>query len=378
MTIDYEIRLADSFGQHLQTFKNFGNNESTALDYVINVGKPGALNLVFPRGVVNESLFKVDGRIGVWRSIHGRPASLDGESVYLIRKWSTSRDYFRVTAYHANSLLKRRFVLYDKSTIYSDKSAGTPGDDLIKEIWSENFGPGIVPSDRDGTTGCDTRTDISDVVSQEIDLSEGVASYIQAGRRQVDSVVEEICNNASSLDSYITAEIVSVGTDLQLKTYVSQRGVDRRFGTSGQVIFSEDTGTLEDVELVIDRSEEVTVVCAAGAGDDDLRVTAVACDTDRIGDSAFNRIEMVIEESNIDDTDQLQSLAEAELQKHRPVILLTGTIAETGRYIRGMHYDVGDLVTVVFDGQKYDCRIDMCRVYIGHLSQKEQLLLRNI
>ena len=49
----------------------------------------------------------------------------------------------------------------------------------------------------------------------------------------------------------------------------------------------------------------------------------------------------------------------------RPAISLTGDIVETPFCVRGLHYDLGDYVTVQHRGQQYDVRLDTIAVQLG-------------
>ena len=108
MSTTYTCRLADPFGVPLATIANFATSGSgPALEYALSAGQIGALRLTLP-STFDDRLLKLDGRIGVWRSVAGRPAYLDGQAVFLIRTWTYTDDTVTVTAYHATSLLQRR------------------------------------------------------------------------------------------------------------------------------------------------------------------------------------------------------------------------------------------------------------------------------
>ena len=103
MTIVYTCRIADAFGVALDEVANFVDNPDgggAALDYALNVGGVGALSLTLPVSYPKGNLV-LDGRIGVWRSINGRTPTLDGQAIFLIRKWRYTAEAITVTAYHA-------------------------------------------------------------------------------------------------------------------------------------------------------------------------------------------------------------------------------------------------------------------------------------
>jgi hypothetical protein len=328
-------------------------------------------------GSVDPSQFKLDGRMYVYRSLEGYGMNLEGDAAYLIRKWEYTRDSTVIVGVHANSLKDRRYVLYDKSTIYADKSTPTPADNLINTIWKENAGASINAA-RDGV---ETQADISAYVTTEGDASKAAAITMQIGRRNLGEVITEITEASSIGSNYLAAEIVAEGEgSLELRTFYIARGADRGPDSKKPLIFSEENGSLQNAKLIVDRVDEKTVVVAVGAGDDDLRLVQVAIDTNRIADSPLNRIEHVIQLSNIDDDIQLLAAANAELRNHEPLIYLTAEIPATSPYVRGPmgDYNYGDRVGVEFRGIRYTCRLDSLRTYVGPSSRTTQIILRSL
>lgn len=371
----YSIRVADSSGNHIKEIVNIGSDEGSGLEYTLTVGKPSVCRVTLPRHVPRD-MFQLDGRITVWRTVGGRGPFQEGQAAFLVRKWETRPRTYSVTGYHANTLMDRRYVCYDKSTTFSDKSTATAAGDLMKTLWKENAGASIDTASRDGT---DTNADITTYVTTESNKGDGATVTTQAGRRQLTSVIEELAGASLTAGTYIAAEIVDQpGSQLQFRTYATARGRDRRTSSTLPLLFSEESGTLHNVELVEDYTEEKTAVIAVGAGDDDLRLVQVALDTTRLNASPLNRIELAVELSNIDDDVQLLNAAQNELQLHRPEIYLTADLPDGSPYIRGIHYDYGDLITVEFEGRRFDCRLDSMRVSLGHGSRSTQIALRSI
>ena len=164
---------------------------------------------------------------------------------------------------------------------------------------------------------------------------------------------------------------------LELRTYAGQRGVDHRVGTSQPVILSRERGNLSNAVLTIDRSQEATVVIAGGKGQEDQRVIAVASDATRMADSPFNVIETFVENSNTDDPATLTATAQAKLRASAPQITLVADVMETAGATRGIHYDLGDLVTVAHRGKQYDARLDVIGVTLGPEGAQEKLQIRS-
>lgn len=372
--IYYALRLADPYGTHLTTISQFvDDGYGAALDYTLNVGQPGTLSFAVPASF-DASLFMADGRVGMWRSINGRPPALDGGAIWLIRRFEFSDDYTRITAIHANHLLWRRIAAYASGTSYTSKSAAA-ADDQIKTIANENFGSSISAADRDGA---ETQADVNAYLSVQASLGLGASIAKAFARRKIGDVIQELCQASTTAGTYLSAEIVApTESTLELRTYATQRGVDHR-ATSGQpVILSPERGNLENARLVVDHTEEATFIVVGGQGEGANRLIATASDSTRMGLSPFGRIERFVDMSNVSDATQLQDEADAALRNARPRITLTGDLVETPGTTRGIHFDLGDIVTVAFCGKQYDCRLDVIHETVSQGRRRSQVQLRS-
>lgn len=378
MSIVYSARVTDAFGQNGRTFANFTDpvaGGGAALDYVLNVGKAGICRLTVPWPAVDDNLFVLDGRIFPMRSIHGRPPYNDNNAVFLIRGWEKGEDETTVVGYHGNSLMWRRIVDYAAGSSYSSKAA-TFADNLIKAFWAENFGSSIVGADRKGV---ETQADISALVSTQANLSAGASVGKAAAWRNVGDVIGEISQASTTAGTYLVAEVVAPteGT-LELRTYTTQRGVDHRVSSGQPVILSRERGSLENARLVVDHSQEATFVVAGGHGEGENRLIATAIDTTRMAASPFNRCERFVDMGNVSDLAQLQDEADAALWAGRPLTIFTGDLIEVGSTIRGLHFDLGDLVTAKHRRTNYDVRLDTVHVAVGSGGQRSRVLLRSV
>jgi hypothetical protein len=293
--------------------------------------------------------------------------------VYLIRKWEYGEDATTVTAVHANHLLTRRIMNYYAGTTYTAKTT-TAADNLIKAFASQQLGSGIVTADR---IGVETYADISAYLAIQADLSLGQSTSKAAAWRNLFDVVRELCDASTQLGTYLTAEIVAVGqTDLELRTYTTQRGVDRRASSGQPLIFSRSRGNVENVVLTVDRTNEITFATAGGGGEKTARTTSSALDTTRAGESPLNRIEDFAEDTNTTDTTTLTGIASTRVREGRPRISATGDLVETVYCTRGVHFDLGDYVTFEARGQQYDTRLDTIGVRISGGQQQSTVQFR--
>lgn len=373
MSIFTTFRLADPLGNHLIEIATYHS-----FSYVLNCapGNVGVLELELPRSF-NTALLLRDGRIGAWRAIGGRPPYLDNGAIYLIATIRYRATSTLVRAYHATGIMGRRIAAYPAGSAYARKSA-TAADDLIKTVWKENAGASIVGADRDGA---ETQADISAYVTTQANLSAGASIAKAFARRNVLTVAQELAEASTTAGTYLTFEIIApTESTLELRTYTTQRGVDRRMSTANPVILREQAGVLENAQLEIDYANEKTFVVAGGQGEGAARLIATALDTARMGVSPFGRIEDFADMSNVADAAGLQDDADAGLRYGRPIVTFTGDLIETPALTRGIQFDLGDMLTAEDPQthQQYDVRLDRVSESADSSGRKTQIALRSV
>lgn len=364
MSVLTTFRLADNLGNHLIEIANY-----KSYSYVLNCapGNVGVLELELPRSF-NTALLMRDGRIGPWRSINGRAPYNDNGAQFTIETIRYRSTYTFLRAYHMTGLMDRRIIAYAAGSSYAQKAAAA-ADDQLKTFWKENAGASISSADRDGV---EAQADISAYVSTQANLGLGASVAKAAARRRLLAVAQELCEASTTAGTYMTFEIIApTESTLELRTYTTQRGVDRRASTANPVILREQAGVLENAELTIDYHEEATFIVAGGQGEGAARLIATALDTTRMGVSPFGRIERFADMSNIADATSLQDDADAGLRNGRPIITFTGDLIETPALTRGIHFDLGDMLTAEDPQthQQYDVRLDRITEQSGKSSQ---------
>lgn len=372
--VTYAAHILDPFGTPLAIVTDFteGPDSEPALSYALNVGQVGLLQLTLPAGFDDTKLL-LDGRVEVWRGVGGRPPKRDGDAQFLIRAWDYGDFQTTITAVHVNELLQRRIIAYFAGTTYTSKTA-TTADNLIKAFASQQLGSGVVGADR---IGAETQADISAYLAIEANLSLAQSMNKAAAWRNLFNVVRELCDASTENGTYLTQDIVATSqNDLELRTYTTQRGVDRRAGTSQELIFSLSRGNIENVRLRVDRLNEVTFVVGAAQGEGTARTTATASDDVRMADSPLNRREVFYENTNLASSTTLGQECDRILKEGRPKITLTADLVETANCTRGVHFDLGDYVTIEHRGQQYDTRIDVVGVEVSAGSQRSRVQFR--
>lgn len=350
---------------------NFVDADGPSLEYVLSCapGAIGALVLTVP-ATTSMDLFPKDAILVPFRSIAGRPPTMDNGAAYLVRKREAFATHTRITALHATSLLQRRIINYrsglntSSGQNYTGKGP-SPADDLIYAYLDENLGINASSSQRIGFSTLVNMTR-GGLVTIAASAGAGASTSIEAAWRNLFDVCTEIANWSTLSGTYLTFEVMSPAPGaLEVRMYTGQRGVDRRVSTANPLILSVDTGTIENAVLTEDWTNEKTAVTAGGAGDGQARVAGYNEDYVRIQDSFFNRIETFYEASNQADTTALDQIAGSQLNLWRGVRTLSGDLIETPAATRGIHYDLGDYVTIRHRGVQYDVRLDTIQVSVG-------------
>ncbi len=227
--------------------------------------------------------------------------------------------------------------------------------------------------------GDDTGADISAYVNTQSPQSQGPNVSISAAWQLLGNEMEQISDRCAQTDQYVVSEIVApTESTLEFRTYYGARGSDLRPGIAPYpIIFSEEEGTLSNIELEVDASDEKTVVIAKGAASGTLTLVQVAVDLERIAESPFGRIETVASNANSTDDASLLDVARAKLHDSRPVVTFTAELNQVSK-IRGIHYNLGDIVVARFLNKQYDVRLDQVLVYVGSSSVTERCILKGI
>jgi hypothetical protein len=367
MTIEigYKLILKDSLGNIMTTIGQFSRMELARTQNAV-----GKLDITMPPSF-NSSLLKVDGRIEVWRKVGGYDSYLEGECPFIIRDFTQTitngEELIKVSAYDTMSLLARRYVLYDSESDQANK--WDCADDVIKAIARENM----------GSLATNTSRDISSFLSIQDDTSSAVVIQKACAYKNVLTTMQEIADNAKQIDptNLLYFDVVWLNeTQVQLRTYIKQRGVDHSSQSASQVIAAYDRGNISDPQLIVSYSSEANYVLTAGKGTGAERVTTSSIDAQRGAISPYGRTEYFCDARDVEDIDQLQAMSDSALRGLRPRIAFGGKLVDTDAFLYGIHYKYGDIIAAKYKGSTYDMHIDSTHIIFENGRETKDIVAR--
>lgn len=322
-----------------------------SLEYARQETEVGALTLTLPYQDYGRELFPKDGLIEVWNNLETGGTSLELETVWLMRRvrYLASVGVWEITAYDLNHLLKRRLIDYNPGNTYTEK-LGT-GDDVGKDLVSENLGAGAT----------DTTRSIATYLSIQSKVSAAASVRISCSRQEVLKTLQDIASSSYQQGTYLAFDTVVTqlpgqsGPNLkfEFRSYTGQRGVDRR----GQIYLGPDFGNLIDVEVDEDASAEVTRAISTGQGVDNALAVQRVDDLARWESSPFGLMEGSRQASNALTATDLLNDARALLKQGVPIKTISGKLVSQPGVEYNVDWGWGDRVEVQVRGIGYICRV---------------------
>lgn len=337
MTTTYEAHFHNDLGQRLAILsQQFISFDSTRM-----VNTIGTLKILLPYGAIPASFIQLDFVILIWKSINGGPRVLMHETVYQMQRWKHYDDADqRITVIECVDildLLRRRWIAYYAGSAQA-KKASAPADNLMKAFVRENLAS--TASDYAGATDRGLAAS-SLIVDADLSLAASVSKA--AAWRNLYDVLRELADASRTAGIWLCFDfVVEVGRGATFRTFINQRGIDRRSGPNA-VILSESAGTLINAALATDFDGFATTIYAGGPGEE----------SDRIVSSASNPLLVRTNVGRYEDfTTAYQGTtlgyvtdeAESALALRRPRQTLTGDIQETTSLIYDRDIGFGDYV----------------------------------
>lgn len=350
MSVSYEIWFTDSSGVRLaQLNKRMLLSDVLSFSCTKTANDLGALQMRLPESF-DRNLLKRDNMIQIWRAPTGGRLSMF--QAYFINRYrfaiSRGEETVEVWGVGPSILLDWRRVAYFGGETQTDVQ-GVEADDLMKQVVRDNlvtvtaFEVGADTTEREWAT-----------VSVQGDLTLGPQLHKFFAWRQVIEVLQDASGDSQAKGNQVWFEMVPIlGTNsisFEFRTSIGQPGQDL---TGAGVVFSADKGTLRDVSLEYDYTQERTYVYSLGQGEGSDRNVQVASDATRIGESLYGRKETVANATIDENDDSVQSAADAELYAGRPRIRFSATPQDTDGFRFGRDWNFGDKMIAKFENREF-------------------------
>lgn len=363
---DYEVRLFTPSGAFVRTLP------FVRLEYALVENDVGALTLALQPDTP-LALFPRDAQIEIWRRVGGQAARIEGSAsdgaLWLVRKarydYAGDTELITVTAYDAKVLLRQRFADGVAGSARASKSGAL--DNILRDIVRDALG---------ANAGSATGRNLSSIVTVEADTSTAPTGDKAFAHRNILTVMQEVAAQSAQAGMYLSFDLAYAGRlgsgvpALTFKVAARQRGADRGAASVGRLVFSRQFGTLSDVAMEYDWTDEVSAVRAGGAGEGAARLFASSEDPSRILQSSFGRSEDFVDQTGISTASVLQREANEALWNGRPRLRMSGTLLEAPFARYGVHFNHGDIITVQEGGATMSARLSAVRVTVDASGEK--------
>ena len=304
------------------------------LEWVIADNTIGAMTIIIPQ-IWDFAYFQAYRTLILERDIGGGYEVVENRRWFML-DWGHYTDaqggkFTYITAHDSNEILNGYTVAHDEGTGYADKTDNY--DDICKLVVTENIvSPvdttraiaGITVATGTGTCGSDT---------------------FSLARQNLLSICQQCANASWEEGLYLVFDMVNTGPGtFEMRTYTGQHGVDHTADSDDPRVV-----TLEEGRLEVLFSDSANYIYAG-------KPIKTAQNTRWGAPSKFFRRERYVSAQS-DNSDAVQMLARAELQRTRPRIVLSGKIAETDGLRYPVDYQWGDLVSVQYEGYGMDAHI---------------------
>lgn len=347
------------------------------LEYARAENKVGYMYLDLAPDTVDTSLFSLDCRLEVWRTVGANAPYLDGETIYFVRKWGWKvdehgRELFSVEAKDPIYLIQGRIAPYPPNHTY-DEISNLPADDALVTIMQENMGTEA----RNPAGALDTARDLSTYLTIKTSPALGPNIYKQYSFRNILDVMQEIVSLSLAKGKYLSFDIVYTSpTMLEFRTYAICRGIHH--GHIGHppiltnpppanqlVIISPEAGNLIEPEWVEDHTEEITRMYISGTDTSDIPLTETIHNPNPpVYASPFNLRESYMDGYLDSTTDFTHDEGEGELWEHGVKKYMAGKLTDTDSCIYGVHYRFGDIVWAEYRGHGFNAHVDAIHVTV--------------
>lgn len=357
MPLTHEIHITDAYGRLIDAY---GHGEWIGFDVTRIVNQTGTCAFRLPYVDRWRDLYQMDHRISIQsRNIEGGPQRVLNDTVYpiagqVIVNDTPKEQSITLECPDLNILAEDRGIPHFATSAETDKSG--PADDVLKALIREN-----VASTATDALGSANRGLLASILTVENDRGQAPSIDLAcAWRPDLLRVLQEVAAMSRDKGMYLAFDFVArPDRPIQFQTFVNQRGRDRR-----NLTLSRSRGTLSSIRATIDYRQAISIVYAAGRGENTDRGVALMANLALLSRSPFGWRERIINPSStipqdiIDQTPILEDAARAELAMYTLRPAYVAQFSQTGAVQYHEHVRFGDRVTAEGVGATFPARLD--------------------
>lgn len=351
----YQIRLKDQSGSPAAIFDNF---RTLRWQYKINAG--GSFEFEIDGRDDRVSLFEPDGQLEMWRSIPGIAVWYKVFEAHIedfddsILENGDQRFVVGGTGY--TGVLGRRTIAHASDTVYATKSG--PAETVMKEYVNENVGPGAT---------CPPRLLESGVMpGMSVEANSG-GGAIWTGSKHEQNLLETL----QGIADFAKIDFAVVGTGpatYEFRTYINQFGVDRTtvgldpstgLNAAGNVpvVFSPLLDNISKLNYKLAHNSEVNAAYIWGRDTGASRAIRLRTNSAAIAISPIGLREASRSGASQTTDADLDAIGDSVLEQSQTREVITFTPKRTTQTLFGVHFGVGDRITVRRRNVDYNKRV---------------------
>lgn len=263
----------------------------------------------------------------------------------VVRRVEEGRELITLYGLCYNSLLERRIVAYAAGSPQASKTG--PADNIMRAVVRENL----------GSSAGSGRNITAYGLQVESDLSLCSSVTVSFAYKKLADVMAQVAETAWGKNGErVWWDITPIESGWK-HIFIARKdftGTDRRASSRNPIWVGPEIGAIRRLSIDYDRTREITWVLAGGQGEGNLRTTATAQDSTRMGESVLNRIEAFHDASHISSAGELADAAARKLREGLPIVRLRAELQETPGFLLGRDFELGSAFTVRALGAQYD------------------------
>ena len=363
MTTRYELRIRNASGVEVSRIGMGADNSVGYISYQNQVNHPGMLIFTLSGDHPVISDLERNGQIEVWRDVDEHGWERDFLGLYVEDYDYTYRDMLMFKAYVPGIKTILRWGINAWKAAVSDRSkfASNPAETIAKTLVKYNL-----TSDATTGNGRELTWQSPFTIAVEADSGRG---NVQSWSCAWDNIGDSLIDLASIGDGdFDLVRDSGTATKFQFAWYDGQLGTDR----STAVYLAIERENITNVVYRHRGSDVKTAVIVGGQGEEDNRAIVIRTSTD--DGTAIHR-ESFLDATNCGtgDTMQMAAAGDTFLEAHRDTEEFEFDVLQTEATKYGIHYKLGDLVTIVrpHDGVVQKHKIDKVIVSVNSSSDEK-------